>query len=1410
MRTVLTLFFVAFGLLQTQPGKALAAAAIARVASSPDSEWAIEGLGGTFPFDMTARRITVSDPDGVWLTLKDVRLDIDLAALFAGELHVPVLHAAEIYKARPAAGPSLSLVEYLRVPHLPIALVLDRLEIDRLILGPPILGARIIATVAGDVAVRGAAARADLDIHRIDGSVGKIGLQMTMAGAQPKLSLRLHADDPTGVVGNRIFGRTDHLPLALSIDGDGPVSDWRGRLVASAGPHARLDADFALAVSKETALTLSARAAVASLLPANFAPLVGDDAGLALHAIFGQRIIVDRLSFAAASGTLAGDGAFGGPGEPVAAHLHADLPDLSRFATITGGNPHGLAAMTAELSGSKSRPAVKVEFSAAQVEVFGSAARSLIAQVSATPTAALDDPHPRFAVDGRGQLTGLALPQGSAFAAHIGEKIVWSLAAIVDRDARAVALAHLGVNGGGIDLNGSGHLAAAANGIAGTLNVTGSATGLRTNVAAADVLLGPTPSFAATFRRDEVGIVTVDGLALTGAAAKLAGDARFEPASNNLTAALAIDIPRLESLRPAIGTDISGSLSAKATAQGPLDRLQLRTEIGAHGIATRNASIDQLKLAATVADLSKPEAAVDGSFRAGRLDGRLALTAAPIENTGLSISNLRLTAADSSIAGDLRIAFAGGLIQGSLAGRFPDLSRWSALAGKPLAGSVELSAGMTSARGGQDLDLDIKGARLIVGTGASSIAIGRLAATARLTDLWRQPIGTGRAALNTVHSGSFDFSAGTATFTSRRPGRFAFQGNAAGHPLSLVLAGEAGLAPSGGNLRLARLAGSLDHENFALEQPLDVQRRGSDLVVSRLALRFGSGRITGSGSLRGEALALDLNASDLSIAAGARLSGHPNIQGNLSLAATLGGNLRAPRGRFTINAAGLALAASRHAQTPRLGLTVEGDWDGRAVDLHGQVTGLHGDRMALTGSVPLLLTPAPFGIAVPPQGRLAINLQGGGNIGHLADLLPLGEDRLSGEFAVDASVAGTIAALSASGRVRLSGARYESFASGAVLTNLDAELVGIGDRFQLASLSAGDGSGGSLKAQGSLALKGPEGTTAQLSATIANFRVAARDEALATTSGTLFVTGPLTAPKVSARLTVDNAEINLPSSLPQSVVVIKVTEINGRKGRPPAPVASAAALAATLDITINLPGQVLVRGHGLDSNWHGHLAITGTTTAPKIAGALIASRGSVDLLGKSFRLTRGAIAFDGSAKLDPALDIVAEASASDITARVIINGFASAPKITLASTPPVPQDEILSRLLFNQGVGQLTAGQGLQLAAAASTLAGGGPDVLDRLRGKLGLDWLSFGQGPAGAASSILNPSVVTPTKQGTTAVSAGKYIAPGVSIGVTQGVSPPTSKVTVEVDLGHHVTVDTEAGQNNGTGIGLSYNYDY
>ncbi len=102
---------------------------------------------------------------------------------------------------------------------------------------------------------------------------------------------------------------------------------------------------------------------------------------------------------------------------------------------------------------------------------------------------------------------------------------------------------------------------------------------MRTGVAAADALLGGKAGFAGAVRRGRMGVLTLDDFALTGAAAKLSGNARFDPASDRLAAALTLDIPRLKPLSAALGTNIAGAASAGVKAQGALDHLRLTSEI---------------------------------------------------------------------------------------------------------------------------------------------------------------------------------------------------------------------------------------------------------------------------------------------------------------------------------------------------------------------------------------------------------------------------------------------------------------------------------------------------------------------------------------------------------------------------------------------------------------------------------------------------------------------------------------------------------------------------------------------------------------------------------------------------------------------------------------------------------------
>jgi translocation and assembly module TamB len=225
-----------------------------------------------------------------------------------------------------------------------------------------------------------------------------------------------------------------------------------------------------------------------------------------------------------------------------------------------------------------------------------------------------------------------------------------------------------------------------------------------------------------------------------------------------------------------------------------------------------------------------------------------------------------------------------------------------------------------------------------------------------------------------------------------------------------------------------------------------------------------------------------------------------------------------------------------------------------------------------------------------------------------------------------------------------------------------------------------------------------------------------------------------------------------------------------------------------------MPGQVFVRGRGLESEWQGRLQVRGTTAAPELVGRLELVRGSFDVLGRRFALARGVITFDGGAAIDPRLDIVAEAQAAGVTAQAIVGGTASAPSFRLSSTPELPQDEVLARVLFNRDMGQLSAAQGIQLAQAAASLASGGPGLLDRVRGRLGLDRLDLGTADGGSTD---------PT------VSAGRYLSEGVYVGVDQSVSGQ-SKATVEVEITPNITVETDVGSKGGAGIGLNWKRDY
>ncbi len=329
-----------------------------------------------------------------------------------------------------------------------------------------------------------------------------------------------------------------------------------------------------------------------------------------------DRIAVSRLAIGIAAGTVAGDSSFDRSDGAIAAHLRADVPNL---ATAVGRRADARSMVRRRLMpgspGGKTARLSSADLSGSGIGVSGSAAERVEAHVSATPTGPLDNAATRIAVAAKGRIEGLALPEGGALTPRLGRghRLV-ARRRPPTATRRTFDLTQFAAQGGGIDLTGSGRLATAGRTIAGHVDFAGSASGMRTGIAAADALLGNKAAFAGAVRRDEAGAVALDDVR---ADRRRRQALRQRAVRSRLGSAGRGADPRhaaAEAARPALGTEIAGTVSAQVKARGPLDRLQLQREIEGRGITAGGATIDRLQLTGEVADLSQRQAAIDGTF----------------------------------------------------------------------------------------------------------------------------------------------------------------------------------------------------------------------------------------------------------------------------------------------------------------------------------------------------------------------------------------------------------------------------------------------------------------------------------------------------------------------------------------------------------------------------------------------------------------------------------------------------------------------------------------------------------------------------------------------------------------------------------------------------------------------------
>ncbi len=813
------------------------------------------------------------------------------------------------------------------------------------------------------------------------------------------------------------------------------------------------------------------------------------------------------------------------------------------------------------------------------------------------------------------------------------------------------------------------------------------------------------------------------------------------------------------------GGRISGSVSARARdlsvysglAQSPLSGA---VELSATGSALPDASAFDVTFDLSGRDLSGLGQSLPGALAA---NGTAARDAGGVTSVDVAATGPGNAVID--VDGTLASAADGGQINGLLTAQIASLAPYSGLAGRGLAGSVDLDlSGMVwPDLSGFDLDFDLSGSDLSAG------GVGLPGGLAARGTALRETGGETSIDLDATGPGGLDV-----TLTANGTDTVRVDLNAGIDSLS-TYAGLIGRPVAGGLTADLRGTTALDFSTFDLA--LDATTRSIDPGIPALRpLLAGTGRIDGQVS-RGPGGTLRATGLDVAFAAF-------SVSGDFDSAGGSGGGTFEARladvGQFVDGLAGPATAGGSARLQP-----------GGGVSLNIEATGPGGTRATVLGSV--------LG-----NGNLALNINGAAPLA-LANPF-IAPRTLEGQSTFALSVNGPPAITSLGGTVTLAEGRLFAPTLGQTVTGLGGTVQFRGGQAVL-DLGAGLDAGGRLSVAGPIGLSAPN--TADLS--IAAENLILRDPTLfeTTANGRITVTGPLAGgARIAGTVDIGETEIRVPSSgisvlgdLPVVTHVEAPADVRQTLNRAGLTIAGVEAgtggggggggTAYPVDLLIRAPARIFIRGRGVDAELGGELRITGTTAQLIPIGQFELVRGRIDILQQRFELDEGGAFLQGD--FVPFIRLVATTETGDgTTVSVIVEGPADDPEVRFESQPDLPQDEVLARLIFGRDLSSISPLQAVQLAAAVSTLAGrGGGGLIDDFRQGIGLDDLD----------------IVT-DDEGGVGVRAGAYLTENVYTDVVIGTD--NTEITLNLDVTDDITVTGTAGSDGDTAIGIFFERDY
>lgn len=1368
---------VVFG-INTDPGRRFVADQLGGYTTASGLNIKVGRIDGSLYGRMILSDVRVADPKGVFLTSPRLSVDWRPFAFVRNHVDVRALDTDLVtLQRKPALKATPSDPNAPTLPNLDIDV--NHLHVGRFVVAKPVSGQVHIVGLDGrtHIADRRAQLTVDAAAIRAAGVAGGDTLHLVLDAVpdDDKLDVNLRLAAPVGGAVASLAGLK--APLTATVDGRGSWSSWQGKAIATLGGGQLANLGV---TARSGHIEVRGQTRPGLYLQGPVERLTSPFLSVAADVTLDQRKADTRIKLA--SSALAVDA--GGILDFAASrfgNFAVDARLLTPGAILPNLAGRDVAARVV-LDGLFATPTVDYRVDAARI-AFGTMG---VEDVHAEGLARVNSDRILIPVNARARrATGLnAAVGGLANNVRINGDFAISMPNILSDnlrirsdniDATAIVVANVStgrytgalkgrINNyrvesiGIIDLTTDAHLVPGARG---GFGITGRVVANTKQLFNAGVknFLGGNAVLRADIGYSPEGVVTFSGLRLNAPQFRVTrGQGRFDPASG----------------RVAVDAD------AYSTQYGPLS---------ARVAGTATAPV-------VVLHAARPGLGVGLAHLDARVVGRngaYAVTARGGTNYGPFTADV-VVRPGAQLAVDVhRVVFAGvaasGRVVQTAAGPFAGALTF---AGQGLSGNVRLA----SQGGSQRADVSARAANYKA-PGAYDITIGRALIDAHVVLYPRAPSIVADAQLADTRYNAVVIQAARVkvNYTGGRGTAQALLTGSSGVPFRVAINSQ--LAP--GNYLVAA-QGQANGVPFRTANPARIvaQGRGYRLQPTRLdfgGANGGSARFAGAfggGTTSAQARLDRLDLSFLSaFAPGLGVSGQAT--GSVDYAQR-GAAIPTADARLTI------------ANFQRSGLAAVSE----PVDVlfAGQLNGGGAEARALVRRGPtvvgrLLATMRPLGGGGSWTQRV-MNAPLGGGIRYngpsavLFSLAALPNQSLTGPIAVAADFAGRVAAPRLNGLIRADSLTYDNETYGTRLSQMQIAGRFTNDRLELTKLHARAGDG-TLDAQGSIGFAADSGYPIDFRATLKNAQLAKSGSLEATTTGNLHVTNGRGGGLIEGDLQIPEARYAIvkqgAAQVPELTGVRRKSDVHVARptDRPaPAPVG-----LFRLALHISAPNQIYVSGMGLDSEWQLDLRVAGTSAAPVVTGGLDIVKGTYSFAGKRFDVARGRVRLRGGALSDPDIDILATTNANGITANIAISGTGNHPQIAFTSTPTLPQDEVLSRLLFGTSPANLSATEAIQLAAALNSLrpsSGGGLNPLGKLRSSLGFDRLRVvGAGETG----------------GGTGLAAGKYITDNIYVEIVTDARGYTA-TQLEIALTKWLKLLTSAGSQSGNDAKLKFSKDY